>query len=183
LSAIADRLEAAGIPYMVVGSVAGSFHGEPRTTVDIDIVIDPTPESLAQFVDSLPAADFYVAREAATEALARRSAFNVIEHATGWKVDLLVRKDRPFSRTELGRRIRAPLLGRLTPIATAEDVVIAKLEWAQAGESDRQLPDVAGILAASGSTLDMEYLARWIARLGLHDPWQRANDLAAREGD
>jgi hypothetical protein len=178
LSAIADRLEAAGIPYMVVGSVAGSFHGEPRTTIDIDIVIDPTRESLARFVESLPTADFYVAADAAIEALARRTSFNVIEHATGWKVDLLIRKDRPFSRAEFERRVRAPLLGRPTPIATAEDVVIAKLEWAKAGESERQLRDVAGIFAASGETLDMEYLAGWIAELDLSGQWQRVRALA-----
>lgn len=178
LSTIADRLEAAGIPYMVVGSVAGSFHGEPRTTVDIDIVIDPTRESLTRFVESLPAEDFYVAQEAATEALARRSSFNVIEHATGWKVDLLVRKDRPFSRTELERRFRAPLLGRPTPIATAEDTIIAKLEWATEGASERQLGDVAAIVRTQGSRLDQDYLERWIGPLGLDDAWRKALDLA-----
>lgn len=177
LSAIADRLEAAGIPYMVVGSVAGSFHGEPRTTVDIDIVIDPSTESLARFVASLPAEDYYVAVEAADEAFARRTSFNVVEHATGWKVDLLLRKDRPFSASEFGRRYPAPLLGRPTPIATAEDMVIAKLEWARDGESERQLRDVAGILAASGETLDMEYVERWIAELGLGEQWQRVRQL------
>jgi len=180
LSAIADRLEAAGIPYMVVGSVAGSFHGEPRTTVDIDIVIDPSAVSLARFVESLPTEDFYVAVEAAEEALARRTSFNVVEHATGWKIDLLLRKDRPFSVTEFGRRFAAPLLGRMTPIATAEDVVIAKLEWARAGQSERQLRDVAGILAASGETLDTSYLERWISELDLGDQWRQVLNLEDR---
>lgn len=179
LAAIADRLDAAQIPYMVVGSVAGSLHGEPRTTVDIDLVIDPTLESLRQFVDSLPGDDYYVDMDAAMEALERRTSFNVIEHATGWKVDLMVRRERAFSRTEFDRRIYLPLFGRVTPVATAEDTVIAKLEWAKAGESERQIRDVARILAVSGETLDTAYLARWIDELGLGDVWDQARALSS----
>lgn len=163
---------------MVVGSVAGSFHGEPRTTVDIDIVIDPTAETLRAFVDSLPRAAFYVDENAATEAFTRRSSFNVIDHLSGGKVDLLVRRDRAFSRSEFDRRLHATVLGREIPIATAEDMVIAKLEWAVAGESDRQLRDVARILAVSGDSLDRAYLARWLAELGLEEAFRRAEDMA-----
>lgn len=177
LADIAERLETAGIDYMVVGSVAGSFHGEPRTTVDIDIVIDPTAETLRAFVDSLPRSAFYVDENAATEAFTRRTSFNVIDHRSGGKVDLLVRRDRPFSRSEFDRRLRAMVLGREIPIATAEDMVIAKLEWAVAGESERQLRDVAQILAVSGDSLDRTYLARWLTALNLEDAFRRAEDL------
>lgn len=179
LSAIADRLDAAGIPYMVVGSIAGSFHGLPRTTVDVDIVIDPSAEALRRFVDALPADDYYVADTAVVEAFQRRSSFNIIEQATGWKVDLLIRKDRPFSVAEFERRTTAPLFGRDIPLATAEDTVIAKLEWAQAGESERQLRDVAGILEVSGETVDREYIGRWVEELGLESAWRRALELAS----
>lgn len=178
LMAIADRLDAAGIPHMVVGSIAGSFHSEPRTTVDIDIVIDPTADALRVFVDSLPRDDYYVDADAAAEALARRSAFNVIEHATGWKVDLLLRKERPFSKAEFERRLTAQLFGRDTPVATAEDTIIAKLEWGKAGESERQLRDVAGIISANPQSLDREYIERWVADLDLTDVWHRALALA-----
>ena len=179
LAAIADRLERVEIPYMVVGSVAGSLHGEPRTTMDIDLVIDPSRESLRHFVDSLPSHDYYVDMDAAMEALKRRTSFNIIEHGTGWKVDLMVRRERAFSRTEFDRRIRVTLFGRETPVATAEDTVIAKLEWAKAGESERQIRDVARILAVSGMTLDSAYLARWIDELGLADVWDEARALAS----
>ncbi len=182
LSAIADRLERADIPYMVVGSVAGSFHGEPRTTMDIDIVIDPSAESLRRFVHSLPSTAYYVDEDAATEALERRASFNDIEQATRWKVDLLVRRERLFSRTELDRRTIVPIFGRQTPIATAEDTIIAKLEWAVAGESDRQLRDVARILAVSGGLLDRKYLDHWIAQLALGDALDRAERLASSGG-
>lgn len=174
---MADRLEAAGIPYMVVGSVAGSFHGHPRTTADVDIVIDPSADALRSFVDALAADEYYVAETAAIEAFQRRTSFNVIEQATGWKADLLIRRDRPFSAAEFERRTTAPLFGRDTPVASAEDTIIAKLEWAQAGESERQLRDVAGILEVSGEVIDRDYIGRWVAQLGLDDAWRTALDL------
>jgi predicted nucleotidyltransferase len=177
LGRIAGRLDAAGIRYMIVGSLASSFHGEPRTTRDIDIVVDPTHEALDRFVESVAADGFYVDRTAAVQALASRSQFNVIDPQSGWKIDLIIRGDRPFSRKELERRISVRLLGIETHVATAEDTIVAKLEWAASGESERQLRDVASILAATGHSLDRAYLARWIESLGLQELWARAESL------
>jgi len=170
---MADRLERAGIPYMVTGSLASSFHGEPRTTRDVDLVIDPTPETLTAFVEGLSASEFYVDSDAARVALQERSQFNIVEVETGWKVDFLVRKNRPFSIEEFGRRMPTELLGHPAFIATAEDTIIAKLEWAMAGESERQMRDVASILAVSGEGLDFAYLDRWTRQLGLTALWEQ----------
>jgi len=173
LAAIGARLAAAGIPYMVTGSVASSFHGTPRATRDLDIVIDPTGAALATLVQSLQGEDFYVDADAAREALAQRGQFNVIEKATGWKVDLMIRKDRPFSIQELARRQPVELLGTHTFVASAEDLVIAKLEWAKASGSERQLGDVAAILEVSGDRLDFPYIRQWVASLALDDVWSQ----------
>lgn len=178
---MADRLERAGIPYMVTGSLASSFHGEPRTTRDVDLVIDPTPQALTAFVGRLPASEFYVDADAARVALQERSQFNIVEVETGWKVDFLVRKDRPFSVEEFGRRMPAELLGHRAFIATAEDTIIAKLEWARAGESERQMRDVASILAVSGESLDFSYLERWTRQLGLTTVWEQVQSSAQSE--
>lgn len=90
----------------------------------------------------------------------------------GWKADLIVRKRRVFSEVEFGRRVRASLLGMDLWIATAEDTIIAKLEWAKRASSDRQLRDVAGIVAVQGGDLDTAYIVRWVRRLGLADLWE-----------
>jgi hypothetical protein len=171
LAVISERLAGAGIPYMVTGSVASSFHGEPRATRDMDIVVDPSPVALDSFVRALTPDQFYVDLGAARSALADRSQFNVIETASGWKIDLVIRKDRPFSIEEFGRRRPAELLGTSTFVATAEDVVIAKLEWAKAAGSERQLRDAAGILAISGEEMDYPYIERWVAALELEEEW------------
>ena len=171
-------LDEASIPHMVVGSLASSFHGQPRQTRDVDMVIDPTPEALRRFMELLPPDDLYADADAAAEALDRRTSFNIVEIHSGWKVDLIVRRDRPFSREELGRRIRVRLLDTDADIATAEDTIIAKLEWATEGQSERQLRDVAAILEAQGDSLDHEHIGRWVRALGLDDAWARAGGIA-----
>jgi hypothetical protein len=167
------ELDAAGVPYMVVGSIASSYHGEPRMTRDVDVVIDPSPDPLDRLVERLLASGLYADPAAARQALAERTQFNVVDPVSGWKVDLIVRKDRPFSRSEFERRRTVDLpTGRIS-MATAEDTILAKLEWALLGESQRQLRDVAGIVGVSGPDLDLTYLDRWARELGVWEDWER----------
>lgn len=181
LTRIAAHLDAAGVPYMVAGSFASTYHGVPRSTQDIDIIIDPTDASLAALLAALPEPDYYVDHDAAGDALRRRSAFNVIDLATGWKIDLIIRKARPFSVEEMARRQRGELFGAAVAIATAEDAIIAKLEWAKLSDSERQLRDVAGVLAVRAATLDVTYIEKWVADLGLEAQWARVRgDLPSR---
>ena len=176
LATIVAHLDAAGIAHMLAGSMASSFHGEPRSTQDIDLVIDPDPQSLTRFVEGLDPRRFYVSD--AQTALRHRSQFNVIDTKTGWKVDLIIRKDRPFSREEFARRQTVDLLGVTAHLATAEDTILAKLEWAQAGGSERQVADVVAMLAIGGNALDDTYLDRWATELGVSDLLGQARLLA-----
>jgi hypothetical protein len=176
LATIVTQLDAAGIPHMLAGSMASSFHGQPRSTQDIDLVIDPDQQSLGRFVDGLDQARFNVGD--AQGALRHRSQFNVIDAKTGWKVDLIIRKDRPFSREEFARRQAVDVLGVAAQLATAEDTILAKLEWAQAGDSERQLADVVAMLAVGGDAVDVSYLDRWASELGVSALLDRARLLA-----
>lgn len=177
LKAMKALLEAAGIPYMVVGSFASTVHGEPRTTLDLDLVIEPTTATLDNFLASIDMDAFYVDPDVARDALRVRSMFNIIDMNSAWKVDLVIRKDRPFSIEELSRRSVQRVADTDAPTASAEDTIIAKLEWAKEGSSERQLTDVAGILRLRGETLDRVYLERWIDALELHVQWERALGL------
>jgi hypothetical protein len=167
---VIGHLTGAGVPYMVTGSAASSYHGVPRATRDLDVVIDPEPETLERLVESLVAAGFYVDRDAAAGALRERSQFNAIGNE-GEKVDFIIRRDRPFSIEEFARRQPADILGTPGFIATAEDMIVAKLEWAAASESERQVRDVAGMLDAAAGAVDLPYIERWVAALKLLDPW------------
>jgi hypothetical protein len=176
---IVDAMGRAGIPYMLTGSFASSYHGTPRATQDVDFVIAPTESQLRHLIRLLPDTEYYISQEAALEALAREGQFNVIDFATGWKIDLIIRKSRAFSRTEFERRLAVDLFGVQLFIASPEDVLLAKLEWAKAGESVRQLEDCANILRACWDELDRSYLEHWVAQLGLEGQWQHAKKMAA----
>lgn len=173
LGRIVEALDASGIPHMVAGSFASTYHGEPRATHDIDLVIDPSREQIQRFVRGLDPAQYYVSAEAAQEAWTRRGQFNVVDLASGWKVDLIVRKDRPFSREEFSRREPASMLETRVFVATAEDTILAKLEWARLGGSERQLRDVIGVLEMRGADLDRAYIRRWARELDVEALWER----------
>ncbi len=171
LAQIVEELERAGIPHMLAGSFASTYHGDPRTTHDIDLVIDPDRRALDRLVNQLDAQRYYISPDAVDEAWERRCRFNVVMMDLGWKVDLIIRKDRPFSVEEFRRRQSADIGGVVVCIATAEDTVLSKLEWAAFGESERQLRDVAGILAMRRGELDLEYIGHWVEALGLESVW------------
>ena len=175
---IIAALERARIPHMLTGSFAGSYHGSPRATQDIDLVIEADEACLRALIASMPRAEYYVDEDAALEALRAETQFNVIDLATGWKVDLIIRKSRPFSREEFARRSVTEFEGAKLSIASVEDVILSKLEWAKSGASSRQIEDVASILKIRGGDLDGAYLERWIESLGIRQEWNAARKRA-----
>jgi hypothetical protein len=178
LSRISRNLDSAGVPYMLTGSYASSVHGTPRATQDLDIVIGPTRVQLLALLKLFPDTEYYVSVDAALDAFARRGQFNVIDFETGWKVDLIVIKDRDFSRTEFERRRPLQLDDVSVYVASPEDVLLAKLEWSKLGASARQVEDAAGIVRLQGENLDLAYIEHWVAVLQVHDQWTDAKARA-----
>lgn len=176
LATVIGLLEQSGIPYMVTGSLASSYHGEPRATRDADIVIDPSIDAIEHLVDGLLTAGFCVDRDVALDAATAQSQFNAVG-PDAMKVDFIIRRNRPFSIEEFSRRQPADLLDTPGFVASAEDVILAKLEWATATGSDRQLDDVAGILAIAPA-LDFGYIDRWARALGIERAWRAIRDEA-----
>ena len=162
LRRLTENLSAAGIPYMITGSLSSSFHGQPRATNDIDIVVAPSAQQLDSFL-SMFDDDYYLSPEAAKRALRSGGMFNVIESETGWKADLIIQKSRPFSEEEFNRRVRVDLMVLSVFVTTPEDIILAKLEWSARGESERQYKDAIGVALTQGEALDQDYLRRWVA--------------------
>lgn len=162
-------LEEVGIPYMIAGSLGSSFYGQPRATQDVDVVIDPSGDQLERLIALLDQRDCYVSRDAARDALRRRAMFNVIDTEAGWKADLIVRKDRAFSMQEFQRRRRIEMMGQTLWIASSEDVILSKLEWAQGRQSEVQHADALAVAVAHFGQLNLEYLDRWAKELGIED--------------
>ena len=160
------------IPYMLTGSFASSYHGRPRATHDADVVIDPAPNQFDALLAELEAKGFYVNDRGARAAFEERRQFNAIEIASACKVDLILRKDRSYSREEFARRQYVDLaFGHPVAVVAPEDAILSKLEWAQrSGDSQRQLRDAAGVLDVNPQ-VDRAYIERWARELGVLELW------------
>ncbi len=172
---VLDRLD---IAYLVGGSLASTAHGELRTTLDADLVADLRPEHIAPFVKSLESA-FYVDEGMIREALDRRGSFNLIHLETMFKVDVFVPRPRAFDREQIRRRARQVVVAEpeiAIYFATAEDTILAKLEWYRlgGGVSERQWRDVIGVITVQAGRLDTAYLRRWAPSLGVTDLLEQA---------
>ena len=168
LKLLLSKLDECGVPYMITGSFASNIHGLPRATQDADVVIEVEPRTLERFLENLGPA-FYRSREAAMDALAREQMFNVVHLETGFKVDLIVCKSRPFSRIEFSRRQPAFYLGENRWFATAEDTILAKLEWSKMASSERQFSDALNVAKLQKENLDRAYLEKWARELDILD--------------
>jgi hypothetical protein len=155
------------IAYEVGGSVASSAHGIPRTTLDVDLVVDLKPNDIESFTAELQHS-FYADPDQIREAFARGRAANVIHLGSIWKFDLFPLRNDEYSRTEFSRRaIRRIATGGGESVecslASVEDTILRKLEWYRAGAetSERQWNDLRGVRRAAVGRLDLDYLRRW----------------------
>ncbi len=166
------------IPYLVGGSMASAFYGVARSTLDADVVADIPEDKVDALVAAL-GADFYADEEMIRWAIEHRSSFNLVHLRTMFKVDVFIRKERPFDRAQFERRIEQVIATQPEQkafIASAEDIILAKLEWYRLGNevSDRQWRDILGILIVQAGRLDLDYLRRWAVELNVSDLLQRA---------
>ncbi len=179
LRAMVGAFTAAGIPYMLTGSLASTVYGAPRTTYGVEFVVDPPDPAALEMMANRLTPEFYVDAGAVSEAWRQRRVFNIVDSA-GWKADCILRKERAFSREEFGCRRQLEVLGVALAVASAEDVILSKLEWSQeSGGSERQRRDVAAILAGAGGGLDRDYLRHWRGALGLEREWALATGADA----
>jgi hypothetical protein len=176
-------LDQLGVSHAVVGSLASSLHGIPRSTNDVDIVAALRPEHVAALTSALQET-FYVDADMIREAITRRSEFNVIHLGTMFKVDIFVPALDPISRAQLRRAAVVAVQdeGNFTlRVASAEDTVAQKLLWYRRGgeTSERQWLDTLGVIAVQGDRLDFPYLEETVDALGVRDLLVRAVAEAA----
>ena len=179
LSPVVEALERLDVAHYLGGSIASSAYGLARSTLDVDLVADLEAKHVQPLVESLQAA-YYVDGNMISEAIERKSCFNVIHLATMFKVDVFVVRDRRYDRVALGR-IRKDTLALESAaaelfVAAPEDVVLSKLEWFRLGDevSRRQWDDALGVLKVQQDALDKGYLVQWAQELGIADLLERA---------
>ena len=179
---VVRAFETLRVPYFLAGSMASSVHGMYRATADADFVAALRPHHAEPLARLLQPA-FYADLEAIRAAIASLRSFNVIHLDSMVKVDVFVASTAPFHLMQMRRRVlqaAGPDSQTTFYVASAEDTVLAKLQWYRdgGGVSDRQWNDVLGVLKVQGATLDRAYLAEWARELGLTDLLRQALDDA-----
>ena len=169
-------LNGAGIRYVISGSVAAIFYGEPRLTHDVDFVIFLNTNDIQKLLEAFPEKDFYLPpKEIILTETARSNNghFNLIHRDTGFKADFY-----PTGRDELnawafrGKR-EVEFEGEKIILAPPEYVIVRKLEYFREGRSEKHLRDIRAMIAVSGEELDRAMLNEWIQRQGLESEWRQ----------
>ena len=184
LSRLQRVLDQTRIPYCLGGSWATTVHGQPRQTLNIDLIVAMREQDIEPLIAALPS-DLYISRDAVREAVATNRSFSIIDPASAMKADCFVRGVTPFDLEEFARRQVRKLStesGMTVPVKSPEDSVLRKLMWFRngGGVSENQWRDVLGVLAVNAEALDDAYLDRWAAGLGIADLLARARGEASR---
>lgn len=165
-----------GLPYMVTGSAASMAYGEPRLTLDVDLVLELPQSRIPDLVAAFPDDSFYCPPpEVLTAEINRESHghFNIIHMQSGFKADIY-----PMGRDELhvwgmARRRSVELDGDTIMLAPPEYVIVRKLQYFKEGGSEKHLRDISGMLRQENAAIDLDVIQTWVDRLGLEIQWKR----------
>jgi len=163
LREVCNKLDDNNVRYMISGSIAANFYCIPRMTRDVDIVIDLSVKKIDDFVKLFP--DSYINIDTVRDEVGRKGMFNVIDHATGFKVDFIVRKDSEYSDLAFSRKERIKGFDTVIWVININDLLIAKIMWIQDYQSERQISDIKNLL--DNSSKDIKYVRNWCETLKL----------------
>jgi hypothetical protein len=172
---VADALDQLGVAYTVGGSFASSVAGEPRSTLDIDIVAALEDVHVAPLIAKLESS-FYVDEHALRRAVAERRSTNLVHQDSQIKIDLFIAGGTALDFQQLARRQAVDLGGRTLYVHPPEDILLQKLRWFRLGgeASDRQWRDIVGIVRVQSGRLDVAYLREHAPTLGVADLLEHA---------
>ncbi|HVJ67576.1 MAG TPA: hypothetical protein VM510_06305 [Caulifigura sp.] len=169
-----ETLERLGIPYMVTGSIASSLFGEPRSTHDIDLVVDIPVSTTQQLLDEFRNPRYFLQDRVAVEAIRQRRMFTLYDQETGFKVDFWPVGASSFDQLRFSRRRQIDDGNGRLWFSTPEDTILKKLCWSiDSGGSEKQFRDVLRVYELQFARLDMTYLETWARDLKVTDLWDR----------
>lgn len=171
-----DRLELAGVRYIITGSVAVIIYGDPRMTHDIDLVVELQRSQIDRLLAAFPDYQFYCppVEVIVTEcSRSTRGHFNIIHHASGFKADIYPVGNDPLLAWAVNTAREFDFSGSRIRVAPPEYVIIKKLEYYKEGRSAKHVTDIRGMLEISADLIDSDRLDTLLQQQGLHAVWQQ----------
>lgn len=170
-SEVIQKLEIQKINYLIVGSIASMVYGEPRLTRDMDVVLDIKSDDAQKFETLFQQPNYYCPPyEVLSDEIRNRGQFNLLHVSSGLKIDIMIKKTTAFDQSRFDRVQKIELWpGLFAKLASAEDIIIKKLEFYREGGSEKHLRDIRGI--QTNTELDEAYLNEWISKLHLEKEW------------
>jgi predicted nucleotidyltransferase len=168
---ILDQIQ---IPYMVTGSLASSLYGEPRSTHDIDMLVELKESHISELLSVFSAPEYYLTESSIRQAIQAKRMFNLLELSTGDKIDFWIVTDDKFDQTRFQRRIRDEIEGVALSVSTPEDTILMKLRWSIfSGGSEKQFQDALRVFEVQYGVMDHQYLNHWVEELKIEELWRR----------
>lgn len=168
---VVNILNQQNIPYFVTGALAVVYYGEPRTTHDIDLVIEISNKDIDILV-KLFEQEFSIDRVSIKAAIKEKSMFNAVHKDTGFKIDFWMVGDDAFYKKRFARRVHVYVLGTTMYLPTPEDVIVSKLEWFKMSEIDKHYFDALGVYRIQKGKLDVDYVDKWCTQKSTASIWK-----------
>jgi hypothetical protein len=169
---VVEILNRINIPYFLTGALAVVYYGEPRTTQDIDIVVEIQDKDIITLIKNFRS-DFIISEESIKVAIRDRTMFNVLHKDMNFKIDFWVLGDDEFSRERILKRSKKNILGTEMYLPNAEDVIISKLEWFKMSNLDKHYFDAFGVYRIQKGNLDLEYINQWCKKKSVLKIWEK----------
>lgn len=168
LKNITEILAELKIPYAITGGFAVSVWGNPRSTADIDIVVELIEKNVGPLAKKVLSLDknLYIDEDMAREAIAHKGEFNFIDPDCGMKVDFFVMDNTPYNKLKIKRAILRDLCGAKALFVSPEDLILGKLNWSKETHSQKQFEDIKTVLRNEGIKLDYDYMNKWAEKHG-----------------
>lgn len=156
-------------PYMIVGGFAVSFWGEPRSTHDLDIVIEIKSKNKEKLVKIFRKNGYYIDENAINEAINFKRMFNVIHPTSELKIDFWIIGNDEYSHKKFQQKIKQKIFGNDVFLASPEDLILMKLDWYKQSKISKHYLDAQGIYRLQKDILNIKYLKKWAIKLNVEN--------------
>ena len=174
LKEVITFLNQADTSYMLTGSIVSSFQGEPRSTHDIDMMIQLDKEKIDSLLLAFPSPTYYIDKDMVLDGIKSKKMFKLLNTNTGDKIDFYPLPENEYEIVRFERKIQEELNGLLVWITSPEDTIISKLRWCKLSNgSEKQFKDALNVFEIQFEILDKSYIEKWVEKLGLSDLYKR----------